>query len=824
MACLALFDLAMEEGAQPQAGADCCLPEVPGSIVAGRYVLKTVLGEGASGWVWRAEQTAPMRREVALKIMHHRLKGVAVSSRFNREHQVLARVEHPNIAAVFDAGETADGRTFFAMELVDGLPITQWCCQNETPVRARLEIFLQACQAVQHAHQKGILHRDLKPSNVLVTLSSGRPLVKVIDFGIAKALSADLDGVPDRTLRGMVLGTPRYMSPEQAGLTGEDVDTRTDVFALGVLLYELLTGTTPISADDAETVALPELLHRVRHAETERPSRRVTRVASAAMPPAAAPRRLARQLDGDLDWIILKALQHDREKRYPAVSALAEDVQRHLNDEAVSAGPPSAVYRLAKWSRRHRGMLTGALAVLCVALAGVAATWWALDREQQQRQEAERQRLLAQEQAETAEKISAQLGELLVNARRHVNAGMNTAILRQIADECAAGMPRFADDPQIAARLAWQLASLYEGLEEPVPAMRWFQRHWELMRQTEGPRAEATLQALYELGWRGVDHSMAAQAVDWLREAAEGFEQMPGRAEAALAARKEQARGLSRAGRHDEAARLFAEVMEKGGADQPKAAIWLRQQADALRGAGRLEEARQVLEKAMAKVRPDDAATRAYVLSSLADVNLLKLDWEAALDASAQHIKALDSQEDRPPHAHLLNALIQHAFLACKCPGCPGGEQAARRALAMAKASGHETRLADAWTAWSEVLRVTRRFRESEEAVRQAIEELAATKAERWRVLELHRRLGDLLVERGNFEEALTEYQTAAQDLLNQNGSLQGPRDKKKLIFSSFIIFWERALKAQSPVADERQLAEWRARYATWQEGQKTLP
>lgn len=818
-ASLAMYDLAMGETVAEEAGMTPASPDEAGMMIAGRYVLKSRLGEGSSGVVWRAQQTAPVKREVAMKIIHPGLGGWTVTARFGREHQMLARMEHPNIAAVFDAGELPDGRAFFAMELVDGMPVTCWCVAHQTDLRPRLEIFLQACQAVQHAHQRGILHRDLKPSNVLVTMAGGKPLVKVIDFGIAKALCPDLSPGEDATLHGTVLGTPRYMSPEQAGLTGQDVDTRTDVFALGVLLYELLTGTTPIPDDDEKAAGLPELLQRVRHTETERPSRRVTRGMAPARAPLAEPRRLARLLSGDLDWILLRALHHDREQRYPGVSALAEDVQRHLRDEPVSAGPPGAGYRLKKWGRRRRGTLVAAAAVLSVFAAGVSATWWALDGERKQRIEAERHERRALREARLAGQIHAQLGELLLSARRHVEAGLNTAILRQIADECAAGMERFADSPRTAAPLAKRLADLYDALQERLPAMQWYKRHWELLRQTEGPRSPATLDALYELGWRAVDNSMGNRAVEWLQEAADGLEQVPGAEDGALVARKEQARALSRAARHEDAVRLFAEVMARTPDTHPKYAVWLREQSDALRAAARPDEAMAAIEKAMRHLPPGDAGPRAYVLAGLASLQEARQRWEAALEASGQYLTALEAR-DAVPHSKLLNALIQHAQLACKCPGCPGGEAAARRALALAETSG--TQLAEAWTTWCEVLRVTRRFHESEAAARQAIEELSSARVEPWCVCELHRRLGDLLTERAEHEEALHEYHAAAEGLFEQVPGR--PRDKEELIYSSFVAFWERVQKAGSPMADERKLAEWNSNYAAWKLRQKSLP
>lgn len=808
--CLAFYDLAMADEEAPdeeETGCPPC-PEAPGLVIAGRYELKSVLGEGGTGQVWRAEQTAPVRREVAVKIIRPGLLSQPVSARFKREHQVLALMEHPNIAAVFDAGELPDGRTFFVMEVVHGAAITHWSLEARPPLHERLEVFLQACMAVQHAHQKGILHRDLKPSNVMVTRVDGKPVVKVIDFGVAKALEGELAIGQDVTLRGMVLGTPRYMSPEQAGLTGEEVDARTDVYALGILLYELLTGTTPLMDDGTVDPPLPELLRRVRETEIELPSRRVLR---ARAPDAQAS---VKALAGELDWILLRALQTQRERRYPTAQALADDVRRHLSNEPVLAGPPGAAYRLKKWFARNRNTVTTAAAVLVSLAGGLAATSWALQRE-------EAQRRMALSESDLARQVSAQLKELLVNARRHAETGMNTQLLRNLADECAAGMPRFANQPATEEQLAHQLAQLYTALEEPVRALPWYRRRWELLKQTRGEHSPAALQALHTLGWRSIGHGDPETAVELLRMAVSGYEILQehnaGARQQTLPARKELARALSRAGRHAEAVALMAEVIEaKGESDPAAAAGFLRDQADILKSSGRPDEAAQVLRRAL-ELLPETAENtglRAYLLATLAGVMRDAEHFEEALAASAQRLELFE-RELPEGHPKLLNALIEHATLACRLPGCPGGEEAARRALGMAQASGHETRLADAWITLSETLRMKRKFRESEQAVRDAITQLEQTRAERWRVLELHRRLGDLLTARSQFAEALAEYETASAGWFAGTATHR-PREKEELIFTSLGKFWELAAMAKSPLADARRQAEWLEKYEAW--------
>ena len=333
-----------------------------GQVIAGRYRLIGVLGEGGMGTVFRAEQTQPVRRPVALKLIRIGLDSRAVLARFDAERQALALMDHPNIARVYDGGTTAAGQPFFVMELVDGVPITDYCDLKWLPLRARLELFVAVCHAVQHAHQKGIIHRDLKPSNVLVTEVDGRPTPKIIDFGVAKATEFSLT---DLSLAdtGAIVGTPTYMSPEQADPASMDIDTRTDIYALGVILYELLTGSPPIDAKSFKRGGFLEMLRMVREVEPPSPSTRLSKADD--LPGIAAsrglePAQLRRALRGDLDWIVLKALEKDRTRRYETANGFAADVMRHLASEPVLAAPPagptgcgsSCGSTAARWSRR----------------------------------------------------------------------------------------------------------------------------------------------------------------------------------------------------------------------------------------------------------------------------------------------------------------------------------------------------------------------------------------------------------------------------------------------------------------------------------------
>jgi WD40 repeat protein/serine/threonine protein kinase len=364
---------------------DAAHTETPGTVI-GPYKLLQQIGEGGMGTVYMAEQTQPVHRKVALKVIKPGMDSRQVVARFEAERQALAIMDHPNIAKVFDGGATPSGRPYFVMELVKGVPITEFCDQNHLTPRERVELFVSVCQAVQHAHQKGIIHRDLKPSNVLVSRHDTTPVVKVIDFGVAKALGQALTEKTLFTGVAQMIGTPLYMSPEQAGMSDLDVDTRSDIYALGVLLYELLTGTTPFDRERLGKAGYDEIRRIIREEEPAKPSTRISTLGQAASTVSANrqsdPRRLSQLFRGDLDWIVMKALEKDRNRRYETANSLALDVQRYLADEPVQACPPSVGYRLRKFVRRNkRALATVALVgvMLFVAAAAViAGALWAM--------------------------------------------------------------------------------------------------------------------------------------------------------------------------------------------------------------------------------------------------------------------------------------------------------------------------------------------------------------------------------------------------------------------------------------------------------------
>ena len=377
-------------GEQEGGAATLPITEKAGDRI-GRYKLVEKIGEGGCGIVYLAEQEEPLRRRVALKVIRLGMDTQSVIARFEAERQALALMDHPNIARVFDAGATDGGRPYFVMELVRGVRITEYCDENALSAPERLALFVQVCQAIQHAHQKGIIHRDIKPSNILVTVNDGVAVPKVIDFGIAKATEQKLTEKTVRTLFLEFLGTPAYMSPEQAAMTTLDIDTRSDIYSLGVLLYELLAGQPPFDGPKLLQAGFDAMRRTIAEAEPARPSTRLRQMPFAEQTTTAQRRRteppkLIKLLRGDLDWIVMKCLEKDRARRYETANALAADIQRHLDTEPVLARPPSNIYRVQKLLRRHRKAFAAAAALLVILAAGLAASTWFFVRESAARQ------------------------------------------------------------------------------------------------------------------------------------------------------------------------------------------------------------------------------------------------------------------------------------------------------------------------------------------------------------------------------------------------------------------------------------------------------
>jgi tetratricopeptide (TPR) repeat protein len=438
------------------------LSEGPGSVI-GRYKLLEELGQGGMGVVYMAEQTEPVRRQVALKIIKLGMDTKEVVGRFEAERQALAMMDHPNIASVLDAGSTETGRPFFVMELVRGIPITDYCDDRKLSTPERLELFRQVCLAIQHAHTKGVIHRDIKPTNVMITLHDGVAVPKVIDFGIAKATDQSLTEKTYFTQYSQIIGTPEYMAPEQAEMSGLDIDTRADIYSLGVLLYELVTGTKPFDLKTLLASGYQEMLRTIREVDPPKPSTRVSalgqRITNIAEMRSSDPQRFSRGVSGDLDWIIMRALEKDRTRRYETATDFARDVARHLADEPVEAGPPSARYRLGKAARRNRGALAaGAFALVAmiggVAIGAVAFNQALLDRESalERALEAERGQRLALEQGEDADRMNVFLRKNL-SPTAWIDGDSQDSLVEML-DRAAGEIDNyFEDSPRLRAQM-----------------------------------------------------------------------------------------------------------------------------------------------------------------------------------------------------------------------------------------------------------------------------------------------------------------------------------------------------------------------------------
>jgi tetratricopeptide (TPR) repeat protein/tRNA A-37 threonylcarbamoyl transferase component Bud32 len=555
-----------------------------GTTIAGRYKLRQEIGEGGMGSVYLAEQTRPVKRQVALKLVKPGMDSRTVLARFESERQALALMDHPNIARVLDAGATDAGRPFFVMELVKGVPLTEYCDQHRLGLPERLVLFRQICSAVQHAHQKGIIHRDLKPTNILVESHDGHPVPKVIDFGLAKATSGlQLSEQSLFTAFGTVAGTPLYMAPEQASFSAVDIDTRADIYALGVILYELLTGSTPIQRETFKQAALDEILRVIREVEPPTPSSRIS--TSEALPAIAAtrqiePARLGRFVRGDLDWIVMKALAKERQRRYESAIALAQDVERFVNHEPVSAGPPTAAYRLRKLVRRNRLQVVAALLVLLALCAGIVGTTLGLVEARRQERIAVAERRQAEKRLTQIEKANEILGSIFKDLNpqnEERDAKPLLALLGERLDQATAQIEGEAiGDPLTVARMQMTLGSSLLGLGYPEKAIALFAKARETFATRLGP-----------------DHPDTIASMDDL------------------------ARGYYIAGKSDRVLPLYEEVLAlrkaKLGPDHPDTLYSMYTLAGAYRSAGRYDRAlllyEEVLALRKAKLGPDHRDT-----------------------------------------------------------------------------------------------------------------------------------------------------------------------------------------------------------------------
>jgi serine/threonine protein kinase len=514
------------------------IAERPGTVI-GPYKLLQQIGEGGFGIVFLAEQERPVRRQVALKVIKPGMDTREVIARFEAERQALALMDHPNIAKVHDTGATENGRPYFVMDLVKGVPITKYCDEHHLTPRQRLELFIPVCQAVQHAHQKGIIHRDLKPSNVMVALYDGKPVPKIIDFGVAKATGPKLTDRTMFTALGAVIGTFEYMSPEQAELNQLDVDTRSDVYSLGVLLYELLTGTTPLDRQRLKKSALHEVLRLIREEEPPVPSTRINShvdLPSVATNRGTEPARLSGLVRGELDWIVMKCLEKDRNRRYETANALLLDVERYLADEPVQACSPSAGYRFKKFVRRNK-VAAAFIVLLAVGIASLAVSNVMIQSALTQKNTALAEKnaalalALTNEQRATKEArmalaVSDLLRDMLCPSYPDQVKGSQYTV-RELLDDFSAGLgDQLADQPDVEATIRSEIGRSYWQLGLHDRAEPHLKRALDLHRQVFGVGDKHVANSLVDYAWNLAEQNRYAEAEACVREAVSIYQKL----------------------------------------------------------------------------------------------------------------------------------------------------------------------------------------------------------------------------------------------------------------------------------------------------------
>ena len=758
-----------------------------GGMRIGPYKTLGVLGEGGFGVVYLAEQSEPIRRRVALKVIKPGMDSRAVIARFEAERQALALMDHPNVAKVYDAGATEQGRPYFVMEHVTGEPITEHCDRHRLTVNERLELFVQVCEAVQHAHQKGVIHRDIKPSNILVTMRDGKAIPKIIDFGVAKAISQPLTEKTVYTQQGQLIGTPSYMSPEQVEMTIQDIDTRTDIYSLGVLLYELLTGSLPFNRASLKEAPFGEVQRIIREVEPPKPSAKLRGAVTpggdetlkqAARNRRSEPRGLSRDLRGDLDDITRKALEKERTRRYQSAFELADDIRRHLRHEPVLAGPPGAGYRLRKFVRRHRAVAAGTAAVAVALLAGTIVSTWQAYRAREAEGLAGERLVEAESEAAKARAVLDFLRGMMTSADPEVD-GQDVRVvevLDRAAQELRAGA---VAEPEIEAAVRTAIGATYLGLGRLDAAEAQLRRALEMRIGLLGEKHADVAETLFDLAWLLKERGDLAEAETTYRRClAIRRETLGGEHAQVMETKHDLGIVLLENGELDQAEGLLREVLEvrrrrKGDTDS-ETATTMTVLGELLRRRGDYDKAEAMHREALRiyrSVHGQQHSTVARASSNLASVlrQLGRLEEAEALAREALEIRRVQCGEK---HSTVASSLVTLAVILSDNGRYEEAEPLLREALTIYRGTHGELHSYVAGTRLrlAEVLDNEGDSTAAAEEFTAVIEMYAAVDGpEHWHVANARSGYGACLMRLGRLEEAEREL-LGAQEVLSAAG------------------------------------------------------
>ncbi|MEZ6232629.1 MAG: serine/threonine-protein kinase [Phycisphaerales bacterium] len=782
----------------------------PGAVV-GAYTIERVLGEGGFGTVYQARQDAPVRRTVALKVMRAGLDSRDIMARFQAERQALAVMDHPGIARVYDAGATPDGRPYFAMEFVDGQGIVEFCDAERLPIRERIRLFERVCMAVQHAHSKGVIHRDIKPSNIMVSRVDGRPFAKVIDFGIAKAMHAPLVRDAAVTLPTQVVGTPLYMAPEQASPGATDIDARADVYSLGVVLYEMLAGVPPFDPERFRGKWLSEIERIIREEDPPRPSGRVAALEEAVRARIAEVRsidegRLARALASDLDWIVMRALEKDRNRRYGAPLTLAADLRRYLENQPVEAGPPTASYRMAKFARRHRIEFAAGAAVLVAIVALAAGSVWAAWREHRAADQVRRQ--LAKSEA-----LSTFSRDILSGVDPAVARDRDTTLLREILGGAGERVARdLGEHPDAAVEMLTTIGFALQQIGDMEQAERYYRRAMTLGEQRLGEDAPETVEATGNLGGVLAFLHRFDESEALLRRALEARERAGGPDHPETLSTLSNLAYLYDAASNNEAARPILERLldvrlRTLGPTHEQTLLTMNNLANTLDNVGELDAAIELYERVLEAQVQSEGEDHPRTLATMTNLAGVYVKAGRGDEAAALFERSLAAKRRVLPAGHpsLLVTLVNLGSFYQLRGNLDRAAELLDECVGLARAGGDSTRMAlvGSLNAMARVHRARGNAAASVDASREACatgESLFG--ARHPTMVTLHANLGISLLEAGQAAEAERECRAAIALAGETIGSSHNSTFTPRLTLGRALLALDRAEEAQSILTD----------------------